>query len=70
MSSKKFKSRKIFADELGMSTKTLQRKLKAANYELPPGLISPEQQEEIWGLLDRKGRQIEGIDDTEKSKAA
>jgi transcriptional antiterminator len=58
MSSKKFKSRKIFADELGMSTKTLQRKLKAANYELPPGLISPEQQEEIWGLLDRKGRSI------------
>lgn len=55
MIARKFKSRKILAVELGMSTKTLLRKLKAINYFLPPGLISPEQQAEIWALLDRKG---------------
>ncbi len=54
MGSKKFITRKEFAFELGMSTKTLLRKLKATRYYLPPGLISPEQQEEIWKLLDKK----------------
>ncbi len=54
MDTKEFKSRKQFAKELGMCTKTLMRKLKALKYELPSGLISPNQQVEIWNLLNEK----------------
>jgi hypothetical protein len=54
MDTQQFKSRKQFAQELGMCTKTLMRKLRALKYELPPGLISPERQVEIWNLLNEK----------------
>lgn len=47
----KFKTRVEFAQELGMSTKTLLRKLKAANYALQPGLISPEHQLAVLRLF-------------------
>lgn len=67
---RKFKSRKIFADELGMSPKTLLRKLKILNYCLPPGLISPEHQAQVWALLDKKQEEYIEKEEEHSVKAA
>ncbi len=47
----KFKSPKEFAGELSIATRTLERKLKAANYHLPKGMLSPQDQHDIKRIL-------------------
>ncbi len=47
----KFKSRKAFAGELSITTRTLERKLKAANYHLRKGVLSPQDQQNIKQIL-------------------
>ena len=47
----KFKSRKAFASELSITTRTLERKLKTANYHLRKGMLSPQDQHEIKRIL-------------------
>jgi hypothetical protein len=37
-----FRSRQQLADELGISTRTLSRKLNALRIDVPPGLIAPK----------------------------
>lgn len=51
----KFRNRKEFAEKLGISTRTLERKLKDAQIELPKGLLSPKDQstiKEVLGFMD------------------
>ncbi len=38
------KTKSQMADELGMSLRTFQRRLKQYNLQIPRGLISPKQQ--------------------------
>jgi hypothetical protein len=47
-----YKTREIFAKEIGMCARTMMRKLDEARYEVPPyKLLSPETQEEIKKVL-------------------
>jgi transcriptional antiterminator len=51
----KFINRKQFADSLGLSKRTLERKLKNANIVLPKGLLSPKDQiiiKQALGFVD------------------
>jgi transcriptional antiterminator len=51
----KFRTRNEFADSLGISTRTLERRLIALQIELPKGLISPKDQlmiREALGFID------------------
>ena len=51
----KFRNRKEFAEKLGISTRTLERKLNEAQIELPKGLLSPKDQlmiKEVLGFID------------------
>ena len=51
----KFRNRKEFAEMLGISTRTLERKLNDAQIELPKGLLSPKDQlmiREALGFID------------------
>ena len=51
----KFRNRKEFAEMLGISTHTLERKLNDAQIELPKGLLSPKDQlmiREALGFID------------------
>ena len=51
----KFRNRKEFAEKLGTSTRTLERKLIALQIELPKGLLSPKDQlmiREALGFID------------------
>lgn len=47
----KAKNKKQLAEELGLSLRTFQRRLKEADLEIPRGLISPEKQREICQTL-------------------
>ncbi len=47
-----FKTKTEFATFLKMSLSTLQRKLKAANIQVPRGLICPKMQAEIYKRLN------------------
>lgn len=42
-----YRTRQELANELGISVKTLSRKLNALNIQLPPGLIPPKIYSEI-----------------------
>jgi hypothetical protein len=51
----KFRNRKEFAEMLGIATRTLERKLKDTQIELPKGLLSPKDQlmiKEALGFID------------------
>jgi transcriptional antiterminator len=51
----KFRTRNEFAESLGLSTRSLERKLIALQIELPKGLLSPKDQlmiREILGFID------------------
>jgi len=45
------RTRKQIADHLQISPRTLRRKLKAVNIDLPKGLVSPEDQIRIYTAL-------------------
>lgn len=45
------RTRKQIANDLQISPRTLNRKLKAANIHLPKGLVSPEDQVRIYSAL-------------------
>jgi ATP sulfurylase len=49
-----FKTKTELAQKLNMSLRTLQRRLVAADLEIPRGLISPELQKEILKKLNKK----------------
>ena len=46
------KSRKKIAQELGISDRTLRRKLSALKIELPAGLLCPSDQKLIYNILN------------------
>jgi transcriptional antiterminator len=46
-----FRNQKEFATSLGITDRTLRRKLTAANITLPKGLLSPETQQMIRKAL-------------------
>jgi hypothetical protein len=46
-----FKTRQMIAKELSISRKTLEKKLQKAGIELPPGLISPKNQQIIYDFF-------------------
>lgn len=46
-----YKSRKAFAGELAITTRTLERRLKATNYTLRKGMLSPKDQQDIKLIL-------------------
>jgi len=48
------KTRQQIADELGISRSTLYRKLKEHRMNLPPGLVMPEDQRDIYRVLRAK----------------
>jgi hypothetical protein len=51
----KFRTRNEFAENLGLSTRSLERKLIALQIELPKGLLSPKDQlmiREVLGFID------------------
>ena len=45
------KTRQAIARELNLSTSTLYRRLKSLPFEIPPGLISPDLQIQIYEAL-------------------
>jgi AraC-like DNA-binding protein len=45
------KTRQELANDLGISARTLSRRLKLFSIKIPKGLISPENQEEILNKL-------------------
>lgn len=47
-----FKTKSELANELELTLKTFQRKLKAANLHVPRGLVSPKMQLKIFEALD------------------
>lgn len=49
------KTRQQIAAELGICVKTLMRKLANANIILPPGLLTPKEQDLIYRLFNAKG---------------
>jgi ATP sulfurylase len=49
-----FTTKTELAQKLNMSLRTLQRRLVAADLEIPRGLISPELQKEILKKLNKK----------------
>lgn len=50
------KNKKQLAAEMGISLRTLQRRLKSTGVNVPRGLISPSQQKEIWERLGWNGQ--------------
>ena len=52
MISQKFKTKKQLAHELGMSLRTLQRRLSKNELHVPRGLISPQMQIKILNILE------------------
>ena len=46
-----FKPRKALAAELGIATRTFERKIKDAQILIPKGLLSPHTQKIIRGFL-------------------
>lgn len=46
-----FKPRKALAAELGIATRTFERKIKDAQITIPKGLLSPQTQKNIRDLL-------------------
>lgn len=47
-----YKTREVFAAELGMCARTMIRKLEKVSYKIPPyDLLSPETQTEIKAML-------------------
>lgn len=48
---KPFKTKKEIADELGISVKTLTKKLKKVGYNIPRGLIPMDEQKRILNTL-------------------
>ena len=48
----KAKTKEQIAEEMGMSLKTLQRRLKKVNLKIPRGLISPQKQTQIFERLE------------------
>ncbi len=54
MSTEKLKTRKEMANELGISYKTLLRKLKNSNIEISPGILTFEEIEKIKNLFGIK----------------
>ena len=49
-----YQSRKAFAGELSITTRTLERKMKDANYPLRKGMLSPQDQHDIKRILGYK----------------
>jgi transcriptional antiterminator len=47
----KFRNQKEFSADLGITDRTLRRKLATANIILPKGLLSPETQQMIKSAL-------------------
>lgn len=47
----RMKTKAEIADEIGIHLSTLQRRLKQAGLTVPRGLITPEQQKEIYDKL-------------------
>jgi DNA-binding transcriptional regulator LsrR (DeoR family) len=50
------KTRSQIANDLGFSARTLNRKLKSANIQLPKGLVNPENQVKIYKILGFEAR--------------
>lgn len=50
------RTRKQIANDLQMSPRTLNRKLKVANIHLPKGLVSPQNQVRIYIALGCKAQ--------------
>lgn len=53
-------NKKQLAKEMGISLRTLQRKMKEQNLEIPRGIITPQRKEEIlkalgWHEMARNG---------------
>lgn len=46
-----FKTKAEFARDLGLSVRTLYRRLNKFNYKLKRELLSPDEQKTIYGLL-------------------
>ncbi len=66
MSEKKhFKTRAEFADELGISRRTLYNLIKEAGLDLPRGLLSPEAQSQIWAYINGKDEDDSSEEDEE-----
>jgi len=65
---KRFKTRAEFAEELGISRRTLYNLIKEAGLDLSRGLLSPETQEKIWTYINSEDEEDATEDEGDASE--